>query len=286
MGKPGELDQLAQEMAGFGAGIDDAAAGIEQRALGVPHRLDRGLDALEVALELRPIALVLEVLRPGIDALGELDILRDVDDNRARPAALGDVECLVQHARQVGDALHQIIVLGTGPGDADRVAFLEGIVADEMGRHLPGDDDERDRVAQGVGQPGDGIGRARARGHQHAADLAGRARIALGGVHGALLVPHQDVLELLLLKQRVVDRQDRPAGIAEQVRDPLVDEGLDHHLCAGHFLAHRQLHALSPIAAHRELKRAARALSAHRHVHGWPSHPRRCASVQLPVSQQ
>ena len=52
----------------------------------------------------------------------------------------GDVERLVQHARQIVDVLHQIIVLGAGPGDADRVALLEGVVADQMRRHLPGDD--------------------------------------------------------------------------------------------------------------------------------------------------
>ena len=37
----GELDQLAQQRAGVRAGIDDAAAGVEQRALGARHQLDR-----------------------------------------------------------------------------------------------------------------------------------------------------------------------------------------------------------------------------------------------------
>ena len=82
----------------------------------------------------------------GIGALGELDVLRDIDHDRARPAAGGDVERLVQHARQIGDGLDQIIVFGARPGDADGVAFLEGVVADEMRRHLPGDDDQRDRI--------------------------------------------------------------------------------------------------------------------------------------------
>ncbi len=281
-GKAGELHQLAQQVARLRAGIDDAAAGVEQRTLGVLHQLDRGLDAVEVALELGLIALVLEILRPGIDALGELDVLRDVDDHRARPAALGDVERLVQHAREVGDRLHQIVVLGARARDADGVAFLEGVVADEMGRHLPGDDDERDRIAQGVGEPGDRIGGAGTGGDQHAADLAGRARIALGRVHGALLVPHQDVRDLLLLEQRIVDRQHRAPGIAEQVLDPLVGERLDHHFRAGHFLAHGQLHSLLRIRESENQKGPRGPFSAHRHVRGWPSHPRRCASLRLP----
>ena len=132
------------------------------------------------------------------------------------------MERLVQRARQVGDIFHEIIVFGAGPGDADRVAFLEGVVADQVRRHLPGDDDKRDRVAQRIGQSGDRIGRARPGGDQHGADLAGRARIAFGGVHGALLVPHQDVLHLVLVEQRVVDRQHRAAGIAKNVLDALI----------------------------------------------------------------
>ena len=89
---------------------------------------------------------------PGVDALGELDVLRDVDHDRAGPAARGDIERLMQNARQILDALHEIIVLGAGPRDADRVAFLERVVADQVRRHLPGDDtrSESSRISASV----------------------------------------------------------------------------------------------------------------------------------------
>jgi hypothetical protein len=244
-GKTGELDQFAQQIARRAAGIDHAAAGVEQRALGGRHHVDGLLDLVEVALELRPIAAMREFLGPGIGALGELDVLRDIDHDRARPAAGGDVERLVQRARQIGDGLDQIIVFGAWPGNADGVALLKGVVADEVRRHLPGDDDQRDRIAQGVGQAGDRIGGARAGSDQHGADLAGRARIALGRMHGALFVPHQDVLHFVLLKQRVVDRQHRAAGIAKNVLDALIGERCHHHFRAGH-LRHSLLHSLNP----------------------------------------
>ena len=80
----GELDQLAQQIARRLAGIDHAAAGVEQRPLGMRHQLDRLLDLLDVALDLRLVAGVREILRLGIDALGELDVLRDVDHHRTR----------------------------------------------------------------------------------------------------------------------------------------------------------------------------------------------------------
>ena len=239
---------------------------------------------------------MLECRRLRIGALGELDVLRDVDHDRPRPAARGDVERLVQHARQVLDALHQIVVLGAGPGDADRVALLEGVVADQMRRHLPGDDDDRDRVAERIGQAGDGIGGAGARRDQHAADLAGRARIAFGGVDRALLVAHQDVLDHLLLEDRVIDRQHRAARIAEDVLHALIGERLDHHFGAGHFPArrgsaahvcrHRPLHSLEfrlKQPPHRESKRGRKAPVRAPPVADGFSHPRRCASLRVPA---
>ena len=72
-------------------------------------------------------------------------------------------------------------------------------------------------IHQRVGQSGDRIGGAGTRGHQHDAGLAGRARIALGRVDRALLVADQHVDELVVLEERIVDRQHRAARIAEDV---------------------------------------------------------------------
>ena len=144
----------------------------------------------------------------------------------------------MQDARQIGDVLHEIIVLGAGPRDPDGVAFLERVIADEMGRDLSGDADDGNGVAQRIGEPGDRVGRARPRGHEHAADLAGRARIALGGVDRTLLVAHENVADVFLMEQRIIDRQHGPAGIAEYVFDALILQGFDDHLGAGHFFCH------------------------------------------------
>ncbi len=286
-GKAGELDQFAQMLRRGRAGIDDAAAGIEQRPLGGRHHLDRLPDLVGIALEPRLVALVLKLLRLRVGALGELDVFWDIDHDRTGPAARRDVKRLVQRARQVVDIFHQIIVLGARPRDADGVAFLERVVADQMGRHLPGDDDQRDRVAQRIGQAGDRVGRARARRHQHAADLAGRARIAFGGVHRALLVAHQDVADAVLrLEQRVVDRQHRAAGIAEDVLHALIGERLDHHFGAGH-LCHGPLHSLVLSLGHSVVgildnKKGPRRAPGSRTATSrrWIIHPRRCASIR------
>jgi hypothetical protein len=44
-------------------------------------------------------------------------------------------------------------------------------------------------------------------------------------MHRRLLVPDQDVLDVVLLEQRIVERKDGAAGIAENDLNALVDEG-------------------------------------------------------------
>ena len=105
----------------------------------------------------------------------------------------GDVEGLVQHAREIVDVLHQPVVLGAGPRDADGVALLEGVVADQMRRHLAGDADDGDGIHQRVGEARDGVGGTRTRRDEHDADLAGGARIAFGGMHRAAFLADEDV---------------------------------------------------------------------------------------------
>ncbi len=58
----------------------------------------------------------------------------------------------------------------------------------------------------------------------------------------ALLVAHQDVLDLVLLEQLVVDVEDRAARIAEDVLDVLFLQAADDDLCT------RQLHDM-PLAS-------------------------------------
>ena len=241
----GRADEFAQQGRGVGAGIDDSAAGVENRLLRRRHHLHRVGDPLQIALDLRMIGLVLDVPVDRIGAAGELHVFRDVDDDRSRAAVRGDVERLVQDAGQVFDPAHQIIVLGATAGDAGGVALLERVRADEMGRHLAGDADQRDRIEQRVGQAGDRVGGAGTGRDQQNADLAGRAGVALGRVGRALLMAHENVPQLVLIEDRVVDRQHRAARIAEHDVDALILQRLDHHLRAGHVPGHNRCSPLS-----------------------------------------
>ena len=148
---------------------------------------------------------------------------------------------LVQDARQVVHRFDQVIVLGAGPGDAGGIRFLEGVVADQVGRHLPGQADDRYGVHERVGQSGHRVGGAGSGGDQNRAHPAGGAGITLGGMDRALLVAHQDVSQGVLLEQGVVDRQNRAARIAENDLNPLIHQGLDHHFRSRHRVVRHDL---------------------------------------------
>jgi len=50
---------------------------------------------------------------------------------------------------------------------------------------------------------------------------------------------HQHVLDMVLLEQFVIDRQDSATGISKDDVHALIDQGLYDHFCARHGFAHR-----------------------------------------------
>ena len=247
--------QLAREggeaAGGMGPRVDHPAAEIDDRPLGAAQDIKGGVYGVRVGAQAREARrAVSEGLGRAVEAARLLDIFRQIHKHRARTPAGGDGEGLVEDARQVGDIAHEVVVLGASPGDTGRVGLLEGVVADEVGRHLARETDQGNRVHQGIGEAGDRVGRPRPGGDEHAADLAGAPRIALGGMDGGLLVAHQDVAQAVEAVEHVVDRQHRPAGVAEYMLHPVVHHGAEHHLRADHLLA-RLLEACIPFASTR-----------------------------------
>ena len=226
VGIPGQVHKLAQKPRGIRPGIDNAAARVENRPLGVRDQIHRLPDALGIALDLRAIRLVHDLAGSYVGPLCELDVLRNVDNDRAGPSVLGDEKRLMQDTREVVHILHKVIVFRAGPRDADRVALLEGVGADQRRRNLPRYADDRDRIHQRVGEPCHRVRRARAGRNKHHAHLAAGPRISLRRVNRALLVTHEEVLDPGLLENLVVDRKNGAAGISENVLNALIGEGL------------------------------------------------------------
>ena len=223
----GRLRQRLERVGG--AGLEDPAAGVDDRPVRLAPEPRRVLDLLRMALHVR-------LVTREVDGVGPVpihhlvgDVLRHVHDHRPGSTGRRHVERLLHVPRDVLGIGHEPVVLGHRHRDPDRVALLERVGADDPVRHLPGDDDDRDRVHVGVTQSGDDVrGPGAARDHGHAGP-AGRVGEPLGHVAGALLVADEDVADRRV-DQRVVHGQDRPARQPEHDLGALHLEALDEGL--------------------------------------------------------
>ena len=115
---------------------------------------------------------MLNVRWANICAGRELNVLWNVNNHRTRAARPRDMKRLMQNARQVIDVFDKPVVLGAGPRNADGIAFLERVVANQVRWHLTGDANNRNGIHQCIGQTGNSVGCARAGCDKHDADLA------------------------------------------------------------------------------------------------------------------
>ena len=181
--RAGQLDKTIKLLRRLRAGIDHPATAIEYRFFCRSDHGDRFLDFVLFRFQTGLIGPVFDLRVIFIRPERHQNIFRQIDDDRAGPAAARHVERFMHDPRQVLDVLHKIIVLRARAGNASSVRFLKRIIADQMGRHLPGETDHRNTVHQRIGQPCHRVGCPRTRRHQHDADLAGRPGVSFGHVH-------------------------------------------------------------------------------------------------------
>ena len=126
-------------------------------------------------------------------------------------------------------------MLYAGTRNADGVYFLERVFTYVTGWNLAADNHQWDRVhicscnaCHRIGYPGAGS-------HQCHPYFVGRTRVSIGCMNRRLFVAHQYMFDLILIEQGIIDKQHRPAGIAENVFDSFFLQTSDGNLCACQF---------------------------------------------------
>ena len=230
------MNKVCQQLGGARAGIDQTAAAIDHRTLGTDHHVHSGADSCRVRLGRRPVACGCRCADDLLLIRGLLhqDVFRKIDQDRAGATGCGNMKCLDHGGLQFGALFHQVVMLGTGTGDAGCVGLLKGIIADQVGWHLAGQADHRHGIHQRVCQAGNRVGGTGAGCNENNAGLAGRTGITLGGMDCRLLVTNKDVLDLVVLEQSVIDRKNGTTGIAEHDFYTLVLKSLKQKLCSRH----------------------------------------------------
>ena len=149
-----------------------------------------------------------------------LNVLGHVDDDGAGPSGLGHLEGQRHRLQQFGCGSHEEIVLGDRQGEAVGVDLLKGVGPDEASAKpgrlwRPGAPNRAGHRRS----PSRGWSR-RARGGKADGGAARRPGHALGDEARPLLMAGEDVADRAAV-QRVVERQDGPAGYSRDRPDAL-----------------------------------------------------------------
>ena len=221
---------------------DHAAAREDQRPLRLHQHLECTGDRLGRAGR-APLEAERALLGLGHVDVGGADpeVVRHVDVHGAGAAGARELERLRQELAEVLDALRLEAPLRDHLRDRREVGLVVAVFLLERAgvvlvrRHLAGDRDERGRVVERVAhrdrqQHRAGPGRGVDGDH-----LAGGAEVRVGHVPGRGLDPREDDLDVVLMVVDAVEQADRPVpGVAEHVRDLLLDQVLDDEVAATH----------------------------------------------------
>ena len=200
-GKPSVVASSNRSADAFGA--DDAAAHVEDRPARIRERLGGEPDLLLVALGRRLVAGQMDV-RDGL--VGDVGARRgpcgmSTTTGPGRPVrAMWNASC--DRARDLERVLDHEAVLDDRHRDADRVGLLEAVGAEQSVRTWPvrNTTGTESIIASQIGvtrfvAPGPLV-------PMRHADLAGRLRVALGGVTAACLVADEDVADTGVVEAR------------------------------------------------------------------------------------
>ena len=174
------------------AGRDDAAARIDARTLGFRDCRTDGFDLLRLRRARNGVCLDCRFRVEDERKFRLLNIFRDINENRPRAAGIREVERIHNRGNDVLGLENEIAVFHNRAGHADDVGLLKGVLADEPGTDLTGDDDHWDGIHIRVGDAGEEVRRSRTAGCHADPGLAADARITVRAECAALLMAGQN----------------------------------------------------------------------------------------------
>ena len=213
-----------------------ATSDVKHGTLGLHHRFNGATNLSGMALERRLVAAHGD--RFGIAEFGLLrgHVFRHIDQDWPGTPAARYIESFLYGRRQVFDFLHKVVVLRARSCDARQVCLLKRVIADQMSRHLTGEDHNRNRIHEGIRDSGDSVCASRAGSHKRDSRLAGCLGITCRGKQRALFVTNKVVLDPVgMTIELVVNVKNRTARIAEDVFDSLASQRFDQYSRATHF---------------------------------------------------
>ena len=154
-----------------------------------------------------------------------MGILGDVYHNRTGSPGGGNKEGFGHHLRYIFSPGYLDVPFGNGHGESHDIRFLESIRTQEFGCHLPAYTNDGSGVQHGICQSRCKIRCSWSRGHHTNTHSTRYPGITLGGMGCTLLMPGQDMCDLILVViQEVINGHNGSARIPEYGINPFLKE--------------------------------------------------------------
>ena len=226
-----DLREIDQEIGRVG--VDDAAAGDDQRLLSLGEHIHRLLDLAPTCR-----GLIDRQGFVGIDVeldLGHLDVDGQVDQHRTGPPRAHDMKRLLEDARHQAGLAHRHGPFGNRLGDRLYVDGLKILLVQLGTRRLARDAQNGQGIGGGGVEAGDHVGSGWSGRANANPDVARRRPgVTVGHVRGALDVAGEDVADATVLAHCCVEWVDGRAGDAERRRDTLCFQHAHRGFCCFH----------------------------------------------------
>ena len=214
-----------------------------QRALGIVDQLGSLAHSIHIQLGISHIAAYeVHLLRLPLHLL-DLSIAGEVEHHRAWPTAAGNIESTADGPGNILSTAYLVAPLRNRLSQAHQIHLLKRIRTQCRDGHLSGYHHDGSRVEHGIGHARQRIRGTGTTGHQSHTHLAADAGIALGSMHGSLLMANQYMVETLLqsssvVEQRIIRGHDGAARVSEDSLHPLGLQSTHQRLRASYLFLH------------------------------------------------
>lgn len=160
--------------------------------------------------------------------LVNLNIHRNINQNRAFTSGRCDVKRLFKYPRQILGLFNNVTVLYKRLARAGDVRLLKNVSAEQIAAHLSGNRDKRNRVGIRRGDTRNQVCSARARCRDAYAGLVAAPCVAARHMSRVLLLTNQNVLNLRIVNF-IVKGANSSAGIAKDDLNALCFQTFYHY---------------------------------------------------------
>lgn len=124
-------------------------------------------------------------------------------------------------------------MIGEGESDENSIELMKRIGKDKSSGKMKGNEEKRDGINKGIMKRSKGIGWKRKRSEENEEEFKSRERIELRWMEWKMIMEKKKVMDLIMMKKKVINRKKREEGIEENDLKKMIDKRMDKNLWEG-----------------------------------------------------